>query len=164
MVTSKSWIKNFSNLQLFLDHDLITHSSFSLKEIQEACAAFILNFEGVKNTFTRYQMMNTSQHSSSTRTLIQRGFNPKRSGDVIIVLQTGWISNSWENGGTTHGSSYSYDTHVPLIFWGAMIPKGHTDRLVNIRDIAPTISTILGISYPNGCTGNPLPEITQWRK
>tara|TARA_Y100001954_G_scaffold167055_1_gene177323 strand:- start:257 stop:1843 length:1587 start_codon:yes stop_codon:yes gene_type:complete len=164
MVTSKSWIKNFSNLQLFLDHDLITHSSFSLKDIQEACAAFILNFEGVKNTFTQYQMMNTSQYSSSTRTLIQRGFNPKRSGDVIIVLQTGWISNSWKNGGTTHGSSYSYDTHVPLIFWGAMIPKGHTDRLVNIRDIAPTISTILGISYPNGCTGNPLSEITQWRK
>ena len=77
MVTSKSWIKNFSNLQLFLDHDLITHSSFSLKDIQEACAAFILNFEGVKNTFTQYQMMNTSQYSSSTRTLIQRGFNPK---------------------------------------------------------------------------------------
>ena len=41
-------------------------------------------------------MMNTSQYSSSTRTLIQRGFNPKRSGDVIIVLQTGWISNSWK--------------------------------------------------------------------
>ena len=86
-----------------------------------------------------------SQHSSSTRTLIQNGFNPKRSGDVIIVLQTGWISNSWEKGGTTHGSSYSYDTHVPLIFWGGMIPKGKTDRLVNIRDIAPTISTILAI-------------------
>ena len=83
---------------------------------------------------------------------------------MIIVLQTGWISNSWEKGGTTHGSSYSYDTHVPLIFWGGMIPKGKKDRLVNIRDIAPTISTILGISYPNGCTGNPLPEVTQWRK
>ena len=51
-----------------------------------------------------------------------------------------------------------------LIFWGGIIPKGKTDRLVNIRDIAPTISTILGISYPNGCTGNPSPEITQWRK
>ena len=36
-----------------------------------------------------------------------------------------------------------------------------TDRKVNIRDIAPTISTILGTAYPNGCTGNPLPEVTE---
>ena len=62
--------------------------------------------------------------------------------------------------GTTHGSSYSYDTHIPLIFWGGKIPHGQTDRKVNVRDIAPTISTLLGISYPNGCTGNPLPEVT----
>ena len=63
--------------------------------------------------------------------------------------------------GTTHGSCYSYDTHVPLIFFGGKIPQGQTDRKVNIRDIAPTISTIFGISFPNGCTGNPLPEVTQ---
>ena len=63
--------------------------------------------------------------------------------------------------GTTHGSSYSYDTHIPLIFWGGEIPHGQTDRKVNVRDIAPTISKLLGISYPNGCTGNPLPEVTQ---
>ena len=47
------------------------------------------------------------------------------------------------------------------IFWGGKIPEGTTDRKVYIRDIAPTISTILGISHPNGCTGNPLPEITE---
>lgn len=62
--------------------------------------------------------------------------------------------------GTTHGSSYSYDTHIPLIFWGGKIPHGQTDRKVNVRVIAPTISTLLGISYLNGCTGNPLPEVT----
>jgi arylsulfatase A-like enzyme len=92
---------------------------------------------------------------------VQRGFNQKRSGDVIVSLQTGWLSSYWSNGGTTHGSSYSYDTHVPLIFWGGNIPQGQTDRKVNIRDIAPTISTILGTAYPNGCTGNPLPEVTE---
>lgn len=35
------------------------------------------------------------------------------------------------------------------------------DRKVNIRDIAPNIFTILGISFANGCIGNPLPEVTQ---
>ena len=56
---------------------------------------------------------------------------------------------------------YIYDTHVPLIFWGSAITNGKTDRKVNIRDIAPTISMLLGTAYPNGCTGNPLPEITE---
>ena len=93
--------------------------------------------------------------------LIQKGFNQKRSGDVIYTLQTGWLSKYWEEGGTTHGSSYSYDTHVPLIFWGGNIPQGTTDRLIHIRDIAPTINTLLGISFPNGCTGNPITELTQ---
>ena len=83
------------------------------------------------------------------------------SSDIVSNRVTTVSSGIWSNGGTTHGSSYSYDTHVPLIFWGGRIPQGQTDRKVNIRDIAPTISTILGTAYPNGCTGNPLPEVTE---
>ena len=101
------------------------------------------------------------EYQNSFHALVQKGYNQKRSGDVVVSLQTGWLSYSWFSGGTTHGSSYSYDTHVPLIFWGGSIPQGQTDRKVNIRDIAPSISTILGTSYPNGCTGNPLIEITE---
>ena len=105
--------------------------------------------------------MNNFQYQNSQHAKIQQGFNSKRSGDVIVALQPGWISKYYEKGGTTHGSSYSYDTHVPLIFWGSKIPKGETSKLVNIKDIAPTISTILGISFPNGCNGNPIIEITK---
>lgn len=49
----------------------------------------------------------------------------------------------------------------PLVFFGGNIKKGKTDRFVNIKDIAPTISSLLGISFPNGCTGNPIMEITK---
>ena len=114
----------------------------------------------MKNTYTATQL-NENEYQNSFHSLVQRGYNQKRSGDVIVSLQTGWLKSYWKDGGTTHGSSYSYDTHVPLIFWGGTIPQGQTDRKVNIRDIAPTISTILGTAYPNGCTGNPLPEVTQ---
>ena len=153
-------VKNYSNNQLFLNHTLITEKGLELEKVQQICANFLLNIDGVKNTFTAKQMHN-NEYQNSVHSLIQRGYNQKRSGDVMVALQTGWISKYWENGGTTHGSSYSYDTHVPLIFWGGNIPKGQTDRKVNIRDIAPSISTILGTAYPNGCTGNPLPEVTE---
>jgi predicted AlkP superfamily pyrophosphatase or phosphodiesterase len=154
------WVKNYSNNQLFLNHNLIVKKGLELGDIQQICADFLLNIEGVKNTFTAKQM-HDNEYQNSFHSLIQRGYNQKRSGDVMVALQTGWISKYWENGGTTHGSSYSYDTHVPLIFWGGKIKQGTTDRKVNIRDIAPSISTILGTAYPNGCTGNPLVEITK---
>ena len=158
---ASEYILNYSNNNLFLNHEYISNNlDFSIKEIQQECANFLLKYEWVKNTYTATQL-HENEYSNSFHSLIQRGYNQKRSGDVIVSLQTGWLKSHWEGGGTTHGSSYSYDTHVPLIFWGGKIPHGTTDRKVNIRDIAPTISTILGNSYPNGCTGNPLPEITE---
>ena len=156
------YILNYSNNQLFLNHDYINNNLGyeQIEKIRNICANYLLKYEWIKNTYTSTQLHN-NEYSNSFHSLIQKGYNQKRSGDVIISLQTGWLKSHWESGGTTHGSSYSYDTHVPLIFWGGQIRKGKTDRKVNIRDIAPTISTILGISYPNGCTGNPLPEITE---
>ena len=161
-IKASEYIANFSNNQLFLDHDFInTNLGFDKKRIfTELCSDYLLKQEGVKNTFTAYQMHHY-QYNHSTHAKIQQGFNHKRSGDVIIELEPGWISESWEDGGTTHGSSHSYDTHVPLIFWGAKIQNGNTTRLVNVKDIAPTVSSLLEISFPNGCTGNPLIEITK---
>ena len=156
----EEWIKNISNNQVFLNRQLISDNNLELEKVQQICADFLLKYEWVKNTYTATQL-HENEYSNSFHSLIQKGYNQKRSGDVIYTLQTGWISKYWGNGGTTHGSSYSYDTHVPLVFWGGNIPQGQTDRKVNIRDIAPTISTILGISFPNGCTGNPLIEVTQ---
>jgi len=154
-------IANYSNNHLFLNHEYILKNlKLNIKEVRQTCANFLLKYEWVKNTYTSDQL-HENEYQDSFHSLVQKGYNQKRSGDVIVNLQTGWLSSHWESGGTTHGSSFSYDTHVPLIFWGGDIPKGKTDRKVNIRDIAPTISMILGVSYPNGCTGNPLPEITQ---
>ena len=157
---SGEWINNYSNNQLFLNHDLIVEKRVNMEDIQRNCAQFLLRYEWVKNTYTSIQL-NENEYQNSFHSLVQRGYNQKRSGDVVVSLQTGWLKSHWSSGGTTHGSSYSYDTHVPLIFWGGVIPNGKTDRKVNIRDIAPTISNLLGISYPNGCTGNPLIEITE---
>ena len=126
------WIKNFSNNQIFLNHKLIEEKQIWKEGIQQYCANFLLKYEWVKNTYTATQL-HQNEYSNSFHSLIQRGYNQKRSGDVIISLQTGWLKSHWESGGTTHGSSYSYDTHVPLIFWGGEIAKGKTDRKVNTR-------------------------------
>lgn len=63
--------------------------------------------------------------------------------------------------GTTHGSPYSYDTHIPVIFWwNGVVPKkiSHT---VFSADIAPTLATFVGFKFPSGLDGKPLKEVVQ---
>jgi len=61
--------------------------------------------------------------------------------------------------GTSHGSGYSYDTHVPLIFYGNGIKQGSSSKKYEIIDIAPTISNLLQIEFPNGTTGKVIDEV-----
>lgn len=56
-------------------------------------------------------------------------------------------------------SAYKYDTHIPLIFYGNDINKGQTTKKSEIVDIAPTISALLGIAFPNAATGEVLYEV-----
>ena len=58
--------------------------------------------------------------------------------------------------GATHGSGYSYDTHVPIVFLGKEIKAGRSRGYVEIIDIVPTVSNLLKIQFPNSSTGKVL--------
>ena len=150
---------SYSNQQLFLNRKYISKHHLKLKDIQESAANYILTKEGVMNTYTAYQLHHY-EYENGFHSLIQNGFHQKRSGDVIVNYNPGWIQWDSETG-TTHGSCFSYDTHVPLLFWGANIKNDHSDEKVEIIDVAPSICLLLGISFPNGCTGKPLKKITE---
>jgi len=85
---------------------------------------------------------------------LQKGFNQKRSGDILLLDDPAFIAYS--KTGSTHGSGLNYDTHVPLLFFGKGINAGETIKKTEITDIAPTISALLGISFPNFAIGQPL--------
>ncbi|MBV9762133.1 MAG: alkaline phosphatase family protein [Acidobacteriaceae bacterium] len=84
------------------------------------------------------------------------GFNPKRSGDLALVFEPGYIPGS---SGTTHYSPYGYDTHVPLIFMGSGIKPGRFDETVRPNDIAPTLAALLDLQTPSGSSGRVLTEM-----
>lgn len=83
------------------------------------------------------------------------GYNPQRSGDIQIILRSGYHGGDYQRG-TTHGAWNSYDTHVPFILTGWHIEPGHTNKYVTISDIAPTICALLKIQMPTGCVGQPV--------
>jgi len=83
---------------------------------------------------------------------LQNGYNQKLSGDVMIIPNPATIVYSKK--GSTHGSGFSYDTHVPVLFYGRGIQTGSLKSPVSITDIAPTLANLLQISFPNGSSGN----------
>jgi len=149
-------IKNISNNQIFLDRKLIKSHNLNLIDIQEFLAQEIVLYTHIDKAYSA-KTLATTQFVSGVGALVQNGFHQKHSGDVVFVLEPAVIS--YPEKGSTHGSSFSYDTHVPLLFYGSGINKGASLIKTEVIDIAPTISALLGISFPNGCTGKPLETV-----
>lgn len=146
-------IENISNNQIFFNYNALKKNTIIPEELQRKVAHFILQENQVDKVFTRKQLEN-GEYTSGMAALIQKGFNQKRSGDVVVVMDPATISYS--KTGSTHGSGLTYDTHAPLLFFGHGIQKGSTTKETYIPDIAPTISALLGIAFPNGATGEVL--------
>jgi len=153
------WISNFANEQIYLNHALAKEKGIEIEKIQRELGEFLLNrFEGIKEIYTATDLKKMD-YVTGHKNLLQMGFNHKASGDLLLLLEPAWLSSSWK--GTTHGTGYTYDTHVPIVFMGWKIPHGQSSRYVSITDIAPTLSMLLNIRLPNGATGQPILEVLQ---
>jgi hypothetical protein len=119
---------------------------------------YLLRQEGIAEVYTRQMLQNGDFGETGIRGSVRRGFHTKRSGDLLIVMEPGWIASS-STSGTTHGSAYTYDTHVPVIFYGFGVKSGSSVQYHTITDIAPTLSILLKIKFPSGCTGQPVAEL-----
>ena len=141
------WVKTYGNAQIFLNRELIFEKFLSLEEVQQQAADFMLRYDGVQKAVTG-RVLERSEFENGSLASLQKGYNQKRSGDVLLVLDPAWIEYS--HTGTTHGSGYTYDQHVPLIWYGWDIQAGVTTQKIAITEIASTLSSLLGISFPNG--------------
>jgi hypothetical protein len=95
--------------------------------------------------------------------MIHLGYVAKESGDLIYILEPGYLPKSVDNEvsrrGTSHGSAFNYDTHVPLIWYGKHIRKQEVFRRINITDITATLTHLLYLQKPNATTGEPILEL-----
>lgn len=155
----KKLIERIINDQIFLNQEAFTGdpktAGVDLLVATELISQYMLSVNGVASVYTASTMRSADFGEKGIKGNLVRGYNHKRSGDILFVLEPHWIG--WTGTiGTTHGSGYSYDTHVPVMFYGWGIKKGSTVDYYTISDIAPTLSVLLGIKFPSGCTGQPI--------
>ncbi|WBX75511.1 alkaline phosphatase family protein [Tenacibaculum ovolyticum] len=153
---SDALVENISNFQIFLDKEKIESLNLNSNEVAQKIADEVINYKGIYKTVTARTLQTTSFTSGILNSL-QNGYNQKFSGDVLLVPSPSTIS--YPKKGTTHGSGYSYDTHIPIIFYGNGIKQGSSKEKYEIIDIAPTISNLLQIEFPNGATGKIITEV-----
>lgn len=153
------WMLHYANQQFWLNNKLIEDKKAHREELIELSIAFLKKMNGVQEVYATAELSKSNSANGMIDRLL-RGFSPLRSGDIALVFQPGWFDAPYaKDGGTTHGTGYAYDTHVPLLWMGWKIQPGSTSRLVGITDIAATLSDLLHISRPNACVGNPITDV-----
>ncbi len=158
----KKIIEKISNDQIFLNQDLFAgdpkSAGIDLLIATELITNYLQSVDGIAQVFSKTVLKQGAYNETGIKGMMVRGYNFKRSGDIAYQLEPHWISGGGAQG-TTHGSAYSYDTHVPILFYGKGIKQGHSSSYHAITDIAPTLSVLLKIKFPSGCSGQPINEM-----
>ena len=150
------WITSPSEHSLYLNQELIRDKKLDQAEVDRIAAQAALGIPHVFRVYTREQLMNGSTLEDQVGRRVMNGFYVRRGADVYIMLEPYWM---FAARGTTHGTTFSYDAHVPVIFMGPGIRTGRFHQAIAVNDIAPTLATILNIEIPSGSVGRVLSEI-----
>ena len=145
-----------AELAPYLDHDLLREKHAVLARGQEIAADAVRKLPYIFRVYTGAQLEQENLADDPIGVLMQRGYYRGRAADLFIVQKPYWLASKE---GTSHGTPFSYDTHVPMIFLGRGIRPGRYDEKVRTADIAPTLAALLGVNTPSGSVGRVLPVI-----
>ena len=150
------WISSPNEHSLYLNWELIQEKQLDNAEVARVAKEAALLIPHVFRVYTRDQLMNGNAMADQVGRRVMNGFYPRRGADVYVLLEPYWIFGA---SGTTHGTAFSYDSHVPVIFMGAGIRAGKFHQAIAVNDIAPTLATLLEVETPSGAVGRVLSEI-----
>jgi predicted AlkP superfamily pyrophosphatase or phosphodiesterase len=152
------WIVSDSEHSLYFNQPLIAQKKIDRAQLDRVAAQAILSIPHVFRVYTREQLMSGAALEDQVGRRVMNGYFGGRGADVEVLLEPYWI---FSQTGTTHGTTFSYDSHVPVIFMGPGVRPGRYTNPIAINDIAPTLATILDVEIPAGSVGRPLSEIIE---
>ena len=151
------WIVDGSEGTLTFASDPVPGKVIERAEMERVAAETLRAQPHVFRVYTRSQLLAGAFLADQVGVRVRNGFNEARSADVIMITEPYWIG--FPGTGTTHGTPFGYDAHVPVIFFGSQVRPGRYHFNIAVNDIAPTLAALLEIETPSGSTGRPLHEI-----
>jgi predicted AlkP superfamily pyrophosphatase or phosphodiesterase len=149
-------VLNYSSFNLFFNKDIIRRKELNLVNVKRAFKDYLMTKDYVKRVYTEEDILSSTGNDYFLN-FIAKGYDVTQNGDLVILDKPGYIE--YQGTGTSHGTAYSYDTHVPAIFYGWHIKKGESFDKKEITQIAPTIAQKIKVAFPNGTEAKVLVEV-----
>ncbi|MCX6145202.1 MAG: alkaline phosphatase family protein [Ignavibacteriales bacterium] len=144
----------------FLNYAAAAASGIDSTSLERRVKDGLLKINGIADVYFCRDLADGNPQFRPYLGYYQRGYYPPRGRDFII-RPCEYCLLTTSSTGTTHGTPYRYDTHVPILFWGMGVKAQQVARVVHTVDIAPTIAKVLGISTPATVDGKSLKEIVK---
>ncbi|MCB1231745.1 MAG: alkaline phosphatase family protein [Verrucomicrobiae bacterium] len=139
---------------LYFNHDALRKMNVPEDDVADFIREWALASGNYQAAYSRRQLLEGLAPGELGRRVVN-GYNAERSGDVVLVLKP-FVLLSGSDSGTTHGSPYAYDTHIPIFFYGSGFQPGRYSDEFSITDIAATLCAALRMNEPSGSIGKPL--------
>jgi arylsulfatase A-like enzyme len=142
----------------YLNLELIQTRKLDPAQVERAAADAAMMEPHIARVYTRHDILSGLVQRDDIGRAISLGFYGPRSGDLIVLQEPYYLFDAT---GTSHGTPYNYDTHIPLVFFGPHIKAGTYSNTVAANDVASTLAAILRIDQPSGSIGRILSEIIE---
>jgi predicted AlkP superfamily pyrophosphatase or phosphodiesterase len=153
---ASAWLAHLAPPWLYLNNEALRQKGIAVEEAERTARDGVKGVQGVHHVLTATELREQQKTGMASSAVFS--FYPGRSGNIYYELKP-FIVLGREQTGTTHGSPWSYDTRVPLLWFGTSIKRGTYRQATSIADIAPTLSILLGIEKPPGARGRVLQEM-----
>ncbi|MBV9507597.1 MAG: alkaline phosphatase family protein [Acidobacteriia bacterium] len=154
------YIQGVVDNAIYLNHKTLDDKKIDVTPLYRAVseALFRVPQAHVARVFTKEQLSGGLAGDPIGRAM-SNGFNPARSGDILLLFEPYFMPKQRPSAKTTHFTPYNYDTHVPVIFFGAGVKAGWRQEKIEVNDIAPTLAALMDVETPSGAFGRVLTEI-----
>ena len=141
-------------VRYYFNHERLRKNNISIEGPINVIKKYLPLVEGISLVITKNEIMKSEKTDAITLRL-KNMLHPEKSADVFAIAKPGYLYRTPH--GTSHGTPYDYDTHVPLLFARESRETRHISRHVESVDIAPTILDIINIQVEAVLDGKVLP-------
>ncbi len=146
------YVRDFDFPMVWLNEEAFTGVKESEAEFEMGEA---MKQVAVSSYFTKSQLARGEFPNTEMGRRYGHSYSPEGGWYVMGVPREFQVGGSK---GTDHASPFSYDTHVPLAFYGLAFQSGVYRTHAEPVDLAVTFASLLGINAPAQATGRVLTE------
>jgi arylsulfatase A-like enzyme len=127
----------------YLDESVIAQQQLDKADVEAELAAILGACSVVDRVWTSTELMAETPSLDLQTQRYRNNYFPGRSPDLIVQYHDYFLDD--QSMGTTHGTVFDYDSHVPLIVAGPGVAARQHDERAATVDLAPTLAALLGI-------------------